>query len=426
MTGEQTSRGATVPHEIRVPGPDDFEAFSRPVWRAFGDPAPEPDTLVDERTLWEVERSLGVVDGDEWVGGAGAFTMDVSLPGGAVVPAAGVTMVGVAATHRRRGILTALMARQLDDIAAGDEPIAMLTASESAIYGRFGYGVATRGVARTVATGHARLRDDAPTAPGRCRQVTVDEARRVLPAAFERVRATDGVAGRVRRWDAWWETHLFLDRGRQRAGASALYVLVHEDADGVVDGWAAFRVKEDWPDRLPAGTLVVVDLDAVDDAVRLDLYRVLLAHDLVAEVTTLHAPLDDVLVWSAADPRRLRTGNTSDWLWLRLLDVPSALADRRWGGAGGIVIEVVDRFRPASGGRFAIEADADGTGAVTRSTVAPALVLGAEELGALALGGVSASALARAGRVDELRPGALAAADALMRVPRDPFCATMF
>jgi len=412
-------------HEIRVPEPDDFDAFMRPVWRGFADPGPEPDTTEDDRRLWERERSLGVVDGDEWVGGTGAFTMDVTLPGGAVVPAAGVTMIGVAATHRRRGVLTALMARQLDDIAAGGEPIAMLTASESVIYGRFGFGVSTRGVERTVATGHARLRDDAPTAPGRCRQVTLDEARGLLPDAYDRLRAT-ARAGSVRRWDAWWATYLYADWPSRRDGASALFVLVHEDERGEVDGWAAYRIRPSWPDRVPAGSLVVSDIEAVDDAVRLDLYRILLTHDLVGEASMLHVPLDDVLAWSVADPRRLRTGNTSDWLWLRLLDVPAALADRRWGGAGGVVVEVVDRFRPASGGTFAIESDADGRGAVTATSAPPDVVLGPEELGALALGGVSASALARAGRVDERRTGALATADALFRVDRDPFCATMF
>ena len=253
-------------HEIRVPEPDDFDAFMRPVWRGFADPGPEPDTTEDDRRLWERERSLGVVDGDEWVGGTGAFTMDVTLPGGAVVPAAGVTMIGVAATHRRRGVLTALMARQLDDIAAGGEPIAMLTASESVIYGRFGFGVSTRGVERTVATGHARLRDDAPTAPGRCRQVTLDEARGLLPDAYDRLRAT-ARAGSVRRWDAWWATYLYADWPSRRDGASALFVLVHEDERGEVDGWAAYRIRPSWPDRVPAGSLVVSDIEAVDDAI---------------------------------------------------------------------------------------------------------------------------------------------------------------
>lgn len=410
--------------EIRTPSPDEFEAFMRPVWRGFGDPSPEPETLEDDRSLWEPERSLGVLDGDEWVGCTGAFTMDVTLPGGAAVPAAGVTMVGVAVTHRRQGILSRLMDRQLDDIAAGPEPVAVLTASESLIYGRFGYGLGSRGVRRRIDVAHGALRPEAPRAPGRCRQVTVDEARRLLPPAYDRIRS--GRPGSVRRWHAWWETHLFLDRPRHRDGASALYVLVHEDADGVVDGWAAYRVKEAWPDRLPASALVVEDLEAADDAVRLDLWRTLVSVDLVTSVEQLHGPLDDPLEWALRDPRRLLTSTLSDWLWVRVLDVPAAFAARRWGGAGAVVVEVVDERRPASGGRFAVEAGGDGSGSVTPSTAPADLVLGPEEVGALLLGGVRPSALARVGRVVEESPGALAVADHLFRPDRTPHCATMF
>ena len=408
----------------RVPAPDELEDFMRPVWRAFGDPTPEPDTLVDDGALWEPERSLGALDGDQWVGGTGAFTMDLTLPGGGAVPAAGVTMVGVAPTHRRRGILTELMRRQLDDVAAGPEPVAMLTASESLIYGRYGYGLGTRGARRRLAVAHGALRPDAPSAGGRGRLVTVDRARALLPPAYERIRA--GRPGSVRRSTAWWETHLFLDRAPSREGASALYVAVHEDGDGAVDGWAAYRMAIDWPDRLPGSTLQVVDLEAADDAVRLDLWRLLLAHDLVVEVDQQHGPLDDPLVWSLADPRRLRTTEITDWLWVRVLDVAAAFGPRRWGGAGSLVVEVVDERRPEAGGRFSFEADDDGRGAV-RATRAPAdLVLGPEEVGALLLGTVAPSALARVGRIVEERGGALRTADALFGTERAPHCCTMF
>lgn len=408
----------------RVPEADEMEAFFRPVWRGFGHPAPEAHTVEDDRMLWEPARSIGALDGDDWVGGTGTFTMDLTLPGGAVVPAAGVTMVGVASTHRRRGILTELMRRQLDDVAAGPEPVAVLTASEAVIYGRYGYGVASRGVRQRLAVGHARLRPDAPTAEGRLRVLTIDEARAALPDAYERIRP--GRPGWVRRTPAWWETHVFLDRPDHRDGATALFVLAHHGADDRVDGWATYRVAVDWRDRLPSSRVVVQDIAAVDDAVQLALWEGLLAVDLSVEVDALHVAVDDPLPWAVADPRRVRTSELSDWLWLRILDVPAALGPRRWGAGGRVVLEVVDRFRPASGGRFAVEADAAGVGTVGITDDPADVVLGAEELGAMALGGVAPSVLARSGRIAEARPGALAVADALFRAERAPHCATMF
>lgn len=414
----------------RVPRDDEFEAFMLPVWRGFGDPTPSAEAWADERMLWERERSLGAVDGDDWVGGTGAFTMDLTLPGGAAVPAAGVTMVGVAATHRRRGILTELMRRQLDDVAAGPEPVAVLTASESLIYGRFGYGLATRGIRLRLDVAHSRLRPEASglaasaLAEGHLRQITIDAARRVLPEAYERIRVHR--PGSVARSHAWWETHLFLDRPDHREGGGSLGVLVHLDAGGEVDGWALSRTHAGWTDRLPGGTLRVEDVLAASDAVALALWRALLDHDLHVEVDVLHAALDDPLRWALVDPRRLRSSEITDWLWLRLLDVPAALSPRRWGVAGRVVLDVADAFRPASGGRFLVEADAEGAGQVTRTDAEADLALGTDDLAAMALGDVAPSTLARVGRVVEHRPGALAAADALFASPVAPHCLTMF
>lgn len=409
---------------FRVPRADELEPFMLPVWRGFGDPG-SPETVEDEGMLWEPERSVGALDGDEWVGGTGAFTMDLTLPGGSTVPAAGVTMVGVAPTHRRRGVLTELMRRQLDDVAAGPEPVAVLTASEALIYGRFGYGVATRGVRFCLEPSRGAFRLDGPSASGRLRQVTVEQARGLLPAAYERIRVRR--PGAVARSQAWWETHVFLDRPSHREGGGGVMVVVHEDPAGTVDGFATYRaIQAWWPDRLPGSTLRVEGMEAVDDTVHLALWRTILDHDLYAEVEILHAPVDDPLALALADPRRLRASALSDWLWLRILDVPGALGPRRWGAAASLVVEVVDRFRPASGGRFRIDADDDGSGAVTATDAPADLALGAEELGAIALGSVAPSALARVGRVTEQRAGALRTADDLFRSDVAPHCATMF
>ncbi len=408
----------------RVPEPDEQRPFLLPVSRAFGNPAPTEEEDADQALVWEPARSLGALDDGRWVGSTSAFTMDLTLPGGAVVPAAGVTMVGVEPTHRRRGILTELMRRQLDDVAAGPEPVAILTASESVIYGRFGYGPATRGVRQRLSVRHAAFRSDAPVAGGSLRLVGTDEARALLPEAYERIRP--GRPGWTARHEGWWETEVFLDRERHRRADTARFYLLHEDRAGVVDGWATYSVALSWVDRLPASRLVVDDIAAVDDAVQLALWRALLDVDLSAEVDVLHVAVDDPLPWAVADPRRVRTSGLTDWLWLRILDVPAALGPRRWGGAGELVVEVVDGFRPASGGRFVIGADDGGTGTVEATSAPADLVLGAEALGAVALGGVAPSVMARAGRVEEVRPGAVAVADALFRPERAPHCATMF
>jgi len=408
----------------RVPEDAELEAFMLPVWRGFGEPEPDKDSIADERMLWERERSIGALDGDEWVGGTGTFTMDLTLPGGATVPAGGVTMVGVAATHRRRGILTELMVRQLDDIAARGEPVAILTASESVIYGRFGYGLATRGIRRRLDVARSRFRPEVAAAGGRFRQVTIDTARALLPDAYERIRS--GRPGSVARSHAWWETHVFLDRPARRDGGGGLAVLFHEDPSGEVDGWALHRENNSWLDRIPSSSLRVEELTAVDDAVHLGLWRALLDHDLYAEVDYFQGPLDDPVQWALADPRRLRSSTITDWLWVRVLDVPAALGPRHWGSPGTVVIEVVDRFRPASGGRFRIEADGTGAGSVTATDAPADLTFGAEELGACSLGGVRPSVLARVGRVQTDTPGALRTADAMFRSEVAPYCVTMF
>jgi len=421
-----SDRPGPRPLTFRTPAEEELEAFMLPVWRNFGEFGPDAARVEHERVQWERARAIGALDGDEWVAGAGIFTMDLTLPGGAALPAAGVTMVGVAPTHRRRGILNEFMRRQLDAVAAGPEPVAVLTASEAGIYGRYGYGLATRGLRLRLASAHAALRPDAPAPPagGRLRQVTLGEASALLPEAYERVRRRR--PGSVARTDVWWRTHVFADRPQDRDGRSALAVVVHAGADGAVDGWATYRVAHRWDDRLPDGSVVVEDLMAVDDAVHLDLWRVLLAHDLMSEVDVLHAPLDDPIRWALADPRRLRGSEVTDWLWVRLVDVPATLGARRWGAAGRLVIDVVDAFRPASGGRFAIDADATGAGTVARTDAPAELTLAAEELATIVLGGVEASTLARVGRIREDRPGALAVADALFRSEVAPHCATMF
>lgn len=407
--------------ELRVPDPDDLVAFMDPVWRAFGEPAPSEEEVDDERLLWEPERSLGAVDGAEWVGATGAFTFELTLPGGTTAAAAGVTMVGVAQTHRRRGLLTSLMAAQLDDVAERGDPFAILTASETSIYGRFGYGPATFRSAFELRTDRSQFRDPVD-GPGRLQVARLAEAGDAMASAYERCRRQR--AGTVDRRKEYWQL-MQRDRSSRRDGASALFVVVHTDEGGEPDGYATYRVKQRWPSGLPDHTAKVSDLYGADPGVEATLWRFLCDIDLVATVHADVRPLDDPLRWRLVEPRQLRTTDVTDWLWVRVLDVPAALAARRYATEDSLVLSVEDRFRPASGGRFGLETGPDGASCAPTAAGAD-LILGVEDLGAIVLGGVAPSLLARAGRIDEATPGALARADAVFLTRPAPFCGTMF
>ncbi len=409
-------------HDIRVPTREDGPAFFQPVMTSFGTPEPTEEELEDEYVVWEPDRSLGVVEGDTWVAVTGAFTFELTVPGGAFVPAAGVTMVGVLTTHRRRGMLRALMARQLDDVAAAGEPVAVLTASESGIYGRFGYGLAASSCRLDLESARVELARPS-RAPGRCRLVRTAEMVEPVSAAYEAYRRVR--PGSVSRSAAFWE-RIQRDRSSWRSGASAMHWLVHEDDRGRPDGFCTYRVKEAWPDRVSDGTVFVDDLCGADADVEAALWEHVLSVDLTNWVKAMNRPLDDPIRWRVAQPRNVRTREVTDWLWARLLDVPAALSARTWSGAGSLVIDVVDGFRPSSGGRFRVEAGADGAGTCTATTDDPDLTLDQGDLGALYLGGVAPSTLAAAGRIQQDRDGALATADRLFASEPAPFCTTMF
>lgn len=408
--------------EIVVPGPDDFVAAMTPVWQSFAMSDLDEDSLTDERVLFDASRPLAArVDG-QWVGAVGDYPLDMTLPGGASVPVAGVTMVGVAPTHRRQGLLTKLMARQLDDIDERGEMIAILTASESAIYGRFGYGPATVRAQIAVETARAGYLVDAD-APGGCRLLVKADALRVIKPVYEACRSQR--AGAVQRDDWWWHV-VEVDRRDDRHGASALFFVVHEDAAGHADGFATYRINEHWgADTLPRGELIVRDVYGVSAAVEAALWRYLFDVDLVESVQCWSRPADDPLRWRLAEPRRMRTTAISDWLWLRVMDVPRALEARAYEGEGEIVLEIVDPFRPAAGGRFRLEAGPDGA-ACKPTEEAADVSLGAAELGAVYLGGVALSLLAAAGRVDQHTRDALTRADALFTTRSLPWANTGF
>jgi predicted acetyltransferase len=405
--------------QLRPVTEEEWPAFARSVSAAFGG-QPTDDEIAEWRSLNEIDRTLAAFEGDRIIGNAGAFTLEVAVPGGESLPMAGVTIVGVRSTHRRQGVLTAMMRSQLEDVRERGEPMAGLYASESVIYGRFGYGVASSQVQVAIETDRSQFR--APLPDGRLDFVDADAAPKALPEVFERSRRM--TPGDVTRSSAWWELY-FKDKEKDREGASARFYLVHESEPGQADGYVAYRVKTDWPGGLPGAKLTIDDMAWTSSAAYANLWRQILDVDLVVKVDSWKRPVDEPLRWLLADPRRMEVKAHTDELWLRPIDVPACLTGRSYRTDARLVIEVVDDFLGSAAGRFVLDASPEGA-TCTSTTESAEVTLGVAELGSIYLGGVTASTLARAGRVDEHTPGGLARADLLFSADRAPYCRTMF
>ncbi|MEU1179209.1 GNAT family N-acetyltransferase [Streptomyces sp. NPDC005820] len=384
--------------------PEDWDGWYDVLLRAFGGVA-EP---AEERELWRrltpCARSVGAWDGEELVGTAGAFDFRLTVPGGASVPAAGVTMVSVSATHRRRGLLTAMMRRQLDDIRAWGEPLAVLTASEPVIYGRFGYAAATFGLHAEIDTGRVRLSVPAGTDDVRLRYADPRAALDACEAVY--ARTVSGRPGLLDRRPGW-EGLGVLEAEAERDGASPLQCVLAE-REGRVTGFARFRVRPQYTDSGHNGQVLLQDLAGLDPVSEAALWRFLFGIDLTSSLKVRGRPLDEAWQYQVSDVRRCEL-RVRDQLYVRLVDVGAALQARTYQAPMDVVLEVEDAFCPWNTGRWRLSGDPKG--AVCARTTDPAdLAVSVRELGAAYLGGVGLAALGAAGRVRELREGALAAA----------------
>ncbi len=386
--------------------------------RAFGEWSRDEDYARWQHTF-EADRAVAAYDADAVVGTAGILTFDMTVPGG-VLPAAGVTIVGVQPTHRRRGVLRRMMRLQLDMIHERGEPIAVLWASEGSIYQRFGYGLASLKAAVNVARDRSAFRQ--PLTPaGNVRFVDLDQATRRFPAIFDAIRLTR--PGFWTRNADFWEHEFFPDPEHARRGATAAFHVVH-DVAGEADGYARYRIRDEWKGDTPSSTLHVTEVLATNPAAYLDLWRYLLDVDLMGQADAWNLAVDDPLLLTIAEPRRLQM-SVSDALWLRVVDVASALAGRRYRTDGSVVIEVEDEFCPWNDGRWELRVE-DGVPFVGVTTDAADLRCDVTDLGAAYLGGFSFAQLADAGRGQELQPGGLLRADALFRTDRAPWCPRVF
>lgn len=401
--------------EFRSIDENEFEEFIRAVERGFGG-HPTPEEIAIERSVAEIPRNMVAIDRGRFVGTTGAYTFELTVPGG-VAPMAGVTAVAVNPTHRRRGILTEMMRRQLEEIRERGEPLAGLFASEGSIYGRFGYGLAAPGT-------HVKIERDRsafshPHHPhGQIEMTEREDAMGAMPSVYERV--APGQPGTLGRTTSWWE-YRFADLESWRDGASPYFFALHRDG-GDVDGYVVYRVKHEWH-AVPRSQLQVRELVASNLEAYADLWRFCFDHDLIHEIEAWGRPLDEPLLHMVAEPRRLGL-RVIDMLYLRLVDVAGAMQARRYRVPGTLTIEVRDSVCPWNDGVYTLEGGPDG--ATVGQGGEPDLALDATTLGAAYLGGPRFATLARAGRVEEIRPGALARADGMFGWDPAPWCGSMF
>ena len=397
--------------EVRTATAEERLAALRPIWHYFGAPfGPEEERAA--RMLLPEGRTLVALDDGAIVGGAGAFELELTIPGGRV-RAAGPTVVGVLPTHRRRGVLRELMRVQLDDVHARGEPLAVLWASEGGIYGRFGYGLASICADAELRRPHTRF-DRAVDWPGGTRLVAVDEALALFPQVYERVAAE--TPGMFVRSPEWWEQRTLADSEWRREGGGELAFAVLE-LDGKPEAYAVYRLNFSYTEGVPTGKTVVIEAMGATPAATAAVWRYLLDIDWMETVEAELLPIDHPLHLLLLEQNRMRF-RVGDGLWARLVDVGAALAARSYSGDGELVLEVSDAFCPWNEGRYALD------GSTTKA--AADLRLSVDALGSAYLGGFTFSDLARAGRVEEGNEGAVARADALFRTDRKPWCPEIF
>jgi predicted acetyltransferase len=369
---------------------DELRQFAQ-VWeRSFN--FDEKDEEIEAfQKAFEFDRSIVATDGDQFVGTGGAFSFDLTTPGGHV-PTGGLTAIAVLPTHRRRGILTDIMSYHFEEVRAREEPLSVLRASEGIIYPRYGYGVATIDAGFQIDRRHTSFSLDL-AGTGSARLIEKDEARQMLPPIYARVGAT--WPGFLTRSDEEWDL-MFLDLEHWRDGMTANRFAIYQEG-GEALGYLRYRVQNKWEQGHAASELLAAEMMAITPAAEAALWDYAFSVDLIKTIKTQTRPTEELLSIVLADPRRMRTKQI-DGMWARLLDIPASLEGRRYASEGQLVFEVIDNFLPDVGGVFRLEGGPDGA-ECRRSTAPPEVTLDVAGLSACYLGEGSFRLLHDAGRV---------------------------
>ncbi|WP_214466560.1 GNAT family N-acetyltransferase [Microbacterium flavescens] len=381
---------------------DDYPQWLQVVARGFQDGERTDEQVASSRERSAYRRVTGVYDPAVPIAGAPVGTIaswigQLTVPGGAALPSCAISAVTVAPTHRRRGIARAMLEGELGAAVAAGAPLAMLTVSESTLYGRYGFAPAAASASWRIETKRAAW--IGPRPDGRVDFITRERLRELVAPMHERVRLR--VAGEIDVPGGFWDGFAGTNPTAEKPGEKR--AVQYADADGEVRGLAIYSVKENHDDFTKASVNVAYLLAETDDAYAA-LWRFLLELDLVAEVNAGELSVDEPLRWMIAD-QRAATVTLRDHQYVRILDVPTALEARRYGAPGTLALDVSDALGHA-GGRFVLTVDGDGHGTVSSwddGAAAPdgsvEVALGIEELSAAYLGGVSLATLAAAGRV---------------------------
>jgi len=405
---------------VRPVSAEELPAFLEALSTGFLE-RPDVAKVAEElKPLWDLQRTLAAFDGDRICGTFRSWASELTVPGGARLPASAVTAVTVMPTHRRRGVLRSMMTAEKDAVNARGEAVGVLYASEYPIYGRFGYGPATRSATWTVdalGTGfHA-------PATGSLEVVTPGQAAvEAMKGVFDAWRLQQ--TGEISRPGYRWEYDLGLRPtawGKDWKG----FLVLHRDPSGTVDGYVRYRTEEKWEKRQPRNVVLVDELHALSDDAYRSLWRFLVEIDLVSTIKAEWRSSNERLPWLLTNARAAVASDVGEAVWVRLFDVPRALMARTYERAASIVLEVIDPALADGRVNLLLDASPDGTTCAPTDRGAD-LTVGVAALGAAYLGGSRLRDAVLAGGADEHRAGALSEADALLRTADEPWCSTFF
>lgn len=410
--------------ELRPVTDDNFSEWRKTVRHGFGEHV-HPDDIVrlrNERV--ELDRLVAAVDtqSNRIIGTGGADSYWLTVPGGELVPMAGVAYMTTSVTHRRQGAFSNMMTYIHDAARERGDVISGLWASQSHLYGRFDYGLSINSYDWEIDPSFGEFSHfpaaNANNADIKVSFIDANEAEVVLPGIYERMHRQ--TTGSVNRTSGRWRYQLF-DEERVRQGASPLFFAVCEEA-GEQTGYVSYRMRRQGDSDM--GTLEVVEQVSATEVAHAAIWRFLLDFDLVGNITAINRPSDDSLWWMLSDPRRLRR-KSHDALWVRLLDIPKALEARTYNSDGILKIGLVSDVQPESAGTYVIEID-DSRGSVKKTTDKPDVVMTPADLSALYLGGISSGPLFEAGRINEITTGSLAKLAGMFNTNSAPWCAHYF